>query len=156
GRSDDDASVMLDGPRRGEYRQRRGRGRRSGLDRCASRSGPSAWTQDRQDSEHQRSGQEQREYGSGDDAGRVGAAGNRKHQPQEHGREQDPGQQPRKAAPPPAVKEEPERARPLFRFAHSSEGSSASVLIVGTPSRGSSSAWAVTMTARMPSATGPS
>src|SRR4029077_9080806 len=65
-------------------------------------------------------------------------------------------QQPWKAPAPAAVEQQPQRTRFLLRLAHSRPGSSASDAMVGMPSGGGSAACAVQMTARIPTARGPS
>jgi len=150
------APVVLHRACRCEHRQRRrGRGRRR-VDCGTGRSRPPARAEHRDDGEGDSAQQKQTEDGGGQSTRRVRAARNREDQAERKDRREHDDQQPRKAAASPTIEQKPQEAWALLRFAHSSDMSSARDAIVGTPSRGSSSACAVTTTARMPIARGPS
>src|SRR5262249_35636751 len=133
----------------GQHRQRRGRGGGGGAHRSAT-----AGTQHGDDREHDRTHEEQTENDRRHDAGGIGASRRGEDKREREDRDEHGDQGSGKASPPPAVEEPPpEAGAPLL---HNSCVSSARERIVGTPSRGSSSACAVTTTARMPRPTGPS
>ena len=90
-------------------------------------------------------------------ARRVDPAGDREREGEDENRDQDSHEQPRKAATRPAVESKPQATRTfLRRFAHRIPARSFSEAIVGIPSGGGSAAWAVQMTARIPTDRGPS
>src|SRR5205814_6425715 len=87
----------------------------------------------------------------------VDAAWDREREGEYENGDEDSHQLPRKAASPPAVEGKPQATRTLLRrFAHRIPGRSFSEAIVGIPSGGGSAAWAVQMTARIPTDRGPS
>jgi len=154
-RAGDDAAVLLDRAHGGEHRQRRRRRVGGGAHRFTRRSlagGGDEARHDRQQRPHPRA--RHRTPGQPPHA-RSRLLPELQTPGRTPGCRKDPDKSATESRAAAAVEQHPQRSRPLFRFAQSSDGRSASDAIVGTPGGGSSSACAVTMTARIPTARGP-